>query len=332
MSDKRRVRGSLLCLVVLSLLALTTTACWGYGYCRRTQVWGWRHWCDTWGCHVERRKVTTWVCSGGGGRSQAEAQVRAIDAQPQPVIAMQVPEEYLGVPYPWQVVITPEGGTGQTFVISPIPIYDPSIINELEAQWPCPPGSWWRVFGVDPDDLARIRAALPPSGPFEVRAEGVFSFHAEEIQPTMVVAEFDPVTQEWIQPYAHAPEVPLVLEPHADQEVRPNTMLTFTHTLTNTGTTVRTFDLTYASELNWPYVISLAQAPQVPVTNTGPIAPGDAVDILVSTWVPPEQAGAVETVVVTATAQDDPQVTASVVDRVYVWHICYLPIVRRGTG
>ena len=332
MSQKSRTWRSLLCLVVLSFILLTTSGfLWDWGVCTRFQRWEFNVWHDTWGWHFELRKITTWFCSTGAGGFCGIARADAAADQPQPAVAMQMPEEYLGLPYPLQVVIRPQGGTERTFVISMIPIYDPSVVNELEARWPSPPGSWWRVFGVNPDDIARIREALPPSGPFEIQAQGVFSFHAAAIEPSAFITEFDPVTQEWIPAYEYAPEVPVALEPHMDQEIKANSELTFTHTVTNTGTIARTFDLTYESELGWDYVISLAEAPTIPVTNTGPIAPGDAVDFLVSTWVPLEKAGAVDTVVVTATAQDAPEVTASVVDRVYVWYAYYLPIVRRGT-
>lgn len=333
MSEKKQMWRTLSCLVILSLLVLTTTGfLWDWGSCTRSQRWEFNVWQDTWGWHLELRKVTVWLCTGGGGAFCGIARAGAAADQPEPVIAMQMPLEYLGVPYPWQVVITPEGGTGQTFVISAVPIYEPSIDNELEAQWPSPPGMSWRVYGADPGDLARIQEALPPSGPFEVRAEGVFSFHAAVIEPTVLITEFDPVTQEWIPAYTYAPEVPLVFEPHRAQKVRPGSKVTFTHTLTNTATTARTFDLSYDSALGWDYVLSLGQAPHIPVTNTGPVAPDEAVDILVSAWVPLEDAGAVETVVVTATAQDDAEVTATVVDRVYVGHVTYLPIIRSATG
>ena len=330
MSKKRRIWRLLQCLVILSLLALTTSGCGVHGKC---EIEKWEkeiYWKDTWGEHWVYEKYSRKSCSGGAEFPYKKAQGDAAAGQPQPVVAMQVPEEYLGVPYPWIVVVKPEVGTEQTFVISPIPIYDPSIVNELEARWPSPPGSWWRVFGVDLSDVARIEEAVPPSGPFEVWAEAIFSFHAAAIERTMVIAEYDHITHEWVPPYVYAPELPVVFAPRWDREVSPNTKPTFTHTLTNTATIERTFDLTYDSALGWDYVISLAQAPGIPVTDTGPVAPGEAVDILVSTWVPPEEAGSVETVVVTATAQDDPAVTQSVVNRIYVWHVSFLPMIRNG--
>ena len=334
MSEKRRVWRASLCLVVLSLLALLTAGFhWDWGHCERSQIWRWHHWCDTWGCHAERREITTWVCYAGARGSQPGILASATAAQPQPVVAFQAPIEYLIVPYPWRVVIKPETGPERAFAISPIPIYDPAVVNELEARWPSPPGMWWRVFGADPDDLARIEEALPPSGPYEVQDEGVYSFHAETIEPTMVIADFDAVTQEWVpSEYVHAPEIPLVFEPYRGEGARPGTELTFTHILTNTGTIERTFDLAYESDLGWAYTISLAPAPQIPVTNTGPVAPRGSVDILVSTEVPRGMSGAVDTLVVTATAQDDPTVTQFVVDRIYAWHVSYLPLIHIRTG
>ena len=331
MSKKRRIWRALACLAILSLLALAVSGC------TTIQIWRSYRWCDTWGCHVERRKVTVVHFPAPimpfRGRSQVETQADAIAGQPQPVIAMQVPAEYLAVPYPWIVVIKPEVGTEQTLVISPIPIYDPAVVNELEAQWPSPPGNGWRVFGVNPSDVARIEEALPPSGPFEVRAEAVFSFHAAVIEPTMPIVDFDAITQEWIpSQYVHAPEVPLLFEPHRGQGVRPNSKIAFTHVLTNTAPVGRTFDLTYESDLGWAYVIALAEALPIPVVSTGPVAPGESVDIVVSTWIPWGTSGAVDTLVVTATAQDDPAVSQFVVDRVYVWYVSYLPIMPKGTG
>jgi len=339
MSTKRRMWRSLLCVLLLSLLLLTLSGFrWGWGQCRRSTFWQWGQWCDTWGCHAERRETTTWVCAAGSSQVQSgwasvPALVDAAAAQPQPVTAVQVPVGYLVVPYPWTVVIKPPAGPERTFVFSSKPIYDPSIVNELETNWPSPPGSGWRVYGADPNDLAKIQAALPPSGPYEVQDEAIYSFHAAAIEPTLVIADFDHVTQEWIpSEYVHAPQVPLIFEPHKGQGVKPGSKITFTHTLTNTATIARTFDLTCASDLGWTYVIALAQAPGTPVTDTGPVAPGQAVDLLVSTWVPPEEAGSVETVVVTATAQDDPAVTQFVVDRIYVWYLTYLPTILRGAG
>ncbi len=332
MSKKRRIWRLLLCLAVLSLLVLTTSGFrWDFGRCVRTQRLQVHRWRDTWGWHLELRKVTVWICSGGAGAFCAEARAGAA-AQPQPAIAMQVPEGYLGVPYPWIMAVKPEAGTEQNFVIRPVSIYDPSILDELKANWPPPPGTSWRVYGADPGDIAKVQAALPPSGAYEVQSEAVFSFHAGVMEPTVPVSEFDPATQEWLPPYVVAPDVPLILEPHVDQKVRPDSKVTSTHTLTNLGAITRTFDLTYLSALGWDYVMSLAQAPGIPVTNTGPVAPGETVDFLVSTWVPLEEAGSVETIVVTATAQDDPAVTQSVVNRIYVWYVSFLPMIRNGTA
>ena len=334
MSGKKRLWRSLACLVALSLVLLATSGFrWGLGNCQRSTVWNTYTWCDTWGCHAERREVTTWVCGGGAGGSQGGALFAAAAAQPQPVVAMQVPQHYLAVPYPWTVVITPQVGPEQTFVIPAIPIYDISILNELEAQWPSPPGSGWRVFGADPGDLAAIQAALPRSMPFEVRDEAIYSFHAAVIEPTMPIVDFDAITQEWIpSEYVHAPEVPLIFEPHHGQGVRPNSKIAFAHVLTNTAPVGRTFDLAYESALGWDYTVALAEAPPIPVVSTGPVAPGESVDIVVSTWIPWGTSGAVDTIEVTATAQDDPAVSQFVVDRVYVWYGVYLPIMPKGTG
>ena len=55
-------------------------------------------------------------------------------------------------------------------------------------------------------------------------------------------------------------------------------------------------------------------------------------DLLVSTKVTSQMAGTVDTVIVTAKAQDAPEVTTSVVDRVYVGHALYMPTVGRDAN
>jgi hypothetical protein len=181
------------------------------------------------------------------------------------------------------------------------------------------------VYGVDPSGLDRVRQALPSKGSCEVRAESVFSFHGADVEPSAFISEYDPAVGDWMPTYTYAPELPLSFEPHMGLETRPGTMVTFAHTLKNTAAAERTFDLAYESELGWDYSVCLTTAPGVPVSSTGPIAPGASVDILLSGRVPYGTGGAVDAVLVTATAQDDPTVTASVLDRLSVLHAVYLP-------
>ena len=116
----------------------------------------------------------------------------------------------------------------------------------------------------------------------------------------------------------------VALTPDRSAIAVPGAVVTYTHTLTNTGDSPDAFDISHASSQGWA------------VTYETPIAlgAGEAATLVVSVTVPAEAiSGTVDSTVITATSQADAGVSAAVTDTTNVvvgrWEV-YLPIVLRN--
>ncbi len=101
------------------------------------------------------------------------------------------------------------------------------------------------------------------------------------------------------------PSAGLLFAPNRSASGDPGTVITYTHTLTNTGDVQDTFSFNATSALGWP--VSLP----APVT----LAPGASATVQVRVTIPAyTPGGTVETTVIRATSQYDPAVSQSVTD------------------
>ena len=105
-----------------------------------------------------------------------------------------------------------------------------------------------------------------------------------------------------ITPLAHTPGV--ALTPDRTGITNPDSIITYTHTLTNTGNSHDTFDLTHESSRNWTvqYV--------TPVT----LSHNQTTTVLVSITAPSGSSGLTDTTAITTTSQADADVRAAVAD------------------
>jgi uncharacterized membrane protein len=101
------------------------------------------------------------------------------------------------------------------------------------------------------------------------------------------------------------------LSPNREDSAPPESVVTYTHILTNTGASEYTFTITHESSQGWT------------VTHDSPITVGDKVSrtLVVSVSVPAGAiSGTVDTTVITATSWDDSSVSAAVTDTTTVGH------------
>lgn len=118
--------------------------------------------------------------------------------------------------------------------------------------------------------------------------------------------------------------VAVQLAPDHSSTTTPGTVVSYTHTLTNTGNVSDTFELTYSSSQGWGQV-----APPALVLLT----PGATQTVRVTVTVPLGAiSGTVETTVITATSQAAPDASAVATDTTTVMveqQLLYLPLVLR---
>jgi len=121
------------------------------------------------------------------------------------------------------------------------------------------------------------------------------------------------------------------LSPGYSQEATPGTVVTYTHILTNTGTTTDTFILGATSSESWPVELLGGEYPNG--TDLLPLQLGEGLTgtIVVSLTVPADATGGtVDNTVVTATSQTNGSVRDTVTDTTTVsMRYVYLPLVAR---
>ena len=93
----------------------------------------------------------------------------------------------------------------------------------------------------------------------------------------------------------------LDLEPDNAQSVNDNTIVVYTHTLTNTGNLTDTINLDYLSTPNWPVEVEPAAVTLTPLETQ---------EVVVSVTVPADTGGVVHTALITATSEGGLTATA----------------------
>lgn len=129
------------------------------------------------------------------------------------------------------------------------------------------------------------------------------------------VTDTHPITVHHIARVELAPD-------RTDDSANPDSVVTYTHVLTNTGNYTDTIDLTHHSSQGWPVEYD------TPIS----IGYGQTAALVVSITVPADViSGTVDTTIVTATSQTDSNVWASVTDTTIVegWSI-YLPLIFKS--
>ncbi len=120
------------------------------------------------------------------------------------------------------------------------------------------------------------------------------------------------------------------LSPGYDQTVHPGDIVTYTHTLTNTGSTTDTYTLAVSSSQGWPVsLLSLTGALSLPLQ----LEAGLTTTFLISLSVPTAAvSGTVDTAVITATSETSPTMAAVAADTTMVETVTryvYLPLVLK---
>ncbi|HKZ83253.1 MAG TPA: DNRLRE domain-containing protein [Anaerolineae bacterium] len=120
------------------------------------------------------------------------------------------------------------------------------------------------------------------------------------------------------------------LSPGYSQDAAPGSVVTYTHVLTNTGTTTDTFALDATSSQGWPAsLLSVTGTLNLPLQLNA----GLTTTFLISLSVPTVAvSGTVDTAIITATSQTSPTISAVAMDTTTVknvtWYV-YLPLVPK---
>lgn len=112
--------------------------------------------------------------------------------------------------------------------------------------------------------------------------------------------------------------------PDQARDTNANTVVTYTHTLSNAGNVARTVTLTYTGSRGWPTVV----VPSGPLA----LAAGQAMPVVVTITVPSGTALQVDRTVVTAMLTENPAVQAAVVDTTTVQQIVQVALEPDRTG
>jgi hypothetical protein len=121
------------------------------------------------------------------------------------------------------------------------------------------------------------------------------------------------------------------LSPGYSQEGKPGTVVTYTHIITNTGTTSDTFTLEATSSQSWPVKLLGGSYPtatlHLPLSLTVEMTDTFVVSLTVPATV---TGGTTDYTTVTATSQTSPTVQYSITDTTTVRAYVYLPLVMRN--
>ncbi len=122
-----------------------------------------------------------------------------------------------------------------------------------------------------------------------------------------------------------APQGPGVkVGPDHTQQANPGQIVTYHHTLTNTGTTTDTFLVEALSTQSWPVALLEGDGPASELTLL--VGAQMTAAFQVSLTVPPDTIGVTEVTLITATSQLSPTVQDTATDTTIVSNLVYLPI------
>ena len=139
-----------------------------------------------------------------------------------------------------------------------------------------------------------------------------------------------PFTQ-WVLSANATPQAPGVeLGPAHTRQADAGQIITYNHTLTNTGTTTDTFLLEVLSTQGWPVELLGGVYPSGTVLLPLQVGSQMTASFQVSLTVPLDIAGVTEITNITATSQLSPTVQDTVVDTTIVYDRTYLPLINRG--
>ena len=111
----------------------------------------------------------------------------------------------------------------------------------------------------------------------------------------------------------------VALSPAYSAQVLPGTVITLTHTITNTGLSSATFDLEVSSTPDWTNSITLD-----PLS----LSPGQAAQVEIPVNIPPTASGgATGIVTLTAQKEGEPAVQDNVTDTIFILYGSYLPFI-----
>jgi len=113
------------------------------------------------------------------------------------------------------------------------------------------------------------------------------------------------------------------LQPDLTGHVPPGGIITYTHTLTNTGNVQDSYDLTLTSIYSWQGSFSTPS----PIT----LAAGQAIPIALTLWIPPQvDPGIANTSIITVTSRSKASIFAWIADTTKVVYQYYSPIVYKN--
>lgn len=135
---------------------------------------------------------------------------------------------------------------------------------------------------------------------------------------------------DYLQPCAIAPPYALAMAGSAVRVGVPGTTVVHTARITNTGLLSNAYDLALTGA-TWTSTLSVFSGTALlPITRTPVLAPHARIDLGISVTIPPSAArGDVDGVTLTATATNDPAITAATHHRTIAGTAVYLPLVLR---
>lgn len=205
----------------------------------------------------------------------------------------------LGYSLTHNLVLTDVIPAGTTFVTATLPhTFDGTTVTWARPDLPV--GAGWAV-------TLRVQVGAPAGA---VIANDEYGLRSDEVAPIAGPPVETPVLSGI--PYA------VLLSPGTSADGLPGGTVAYTHALTNTGGLTDTYTLNAESGLGWPVT--------APTSVT--LAPGSETAFAVAAQIPPgAAAGTVDEVIVTATSQGDPGVSATAIDTTTVQgHALFLPL------
>ncbi|MBN1486921.1 MAG: hypothetical protein JW981_04715, partial [Anaerolineae bacterium] len=154
----------------------------------------------------------------------------------------------------------------------------------------------------------------------------------------IVISEFDDEAFDWVTDFTivnKAAETSFALSPGYTQQTSADTVLTYTHTITNTGALTDTYSLVVGNDQGWQVALAGGDWPQGTLLLPLTLAPQDKQTFTLHVTVPAGAEGVTAHTTLTATSQLAPGALQTVADTTIVTQSGYdifLPLLLRIHG